>query len=81
MARDIAVIGGCPKCASDELTCRYNHFEKDDLQIISWEHKCPNCGFRDTRAFRSDDEEDDAEVAEVTGDPSACPYCDRPAPF
>ncbi len=82
MSRDILTIGGCPKCASDQLACRYNHFEKADLKIISWEHKCPNCGYRETKAFRSDDEEEpDEEPDEEDWDPSSCPYCDRPAPF
>ena len=78
MGRDITTIGGCPKCASDQLACRYNHFEKDELRIVSWEHKCSNCGFRETRAFRSDDEEDAGDTQE---DPGQCPYCARPAPF
>jgi hypothetical protein len=85
MSRDILTIGGCPKCASDQLACRYNHFEKGDLRIISWEHKCPNCGYRETKAFRSDDELDDEDSGEEPDDedcePGTCPYCARPAPF
>lgn len=77
MPRDIILIGGCPKCDGEQLACRYNVFEKDDLRIISWEHKCSNCGFRETRAFRSDDEEADGDKT----DPGSCPYCARPAPF
>ena len=76
MSRDIELIGGCPKCDSDQLACRYNHFETDALRIISWEHKCSNCGFRETKAFRSDDEPTDDE-----SDPTVCPYCRRPSPF
>jgi ssDNA-binding Zn-finger/Zn-ribbon topoisomerase 1 len=81
MSRDILTIGGCPKCASDQLACRYNHFEKSDLKIISWEHKCPNCGHRETKAFRSDEEESDDEPDDEDWDPATCPYCARPAPF
>jgi len=84
VSRDILIIGGCPKCNSDELACRYNYFEKADLRIISWEHKCPNCGYRETKAFRSDDEDEDDEEPDEEAealDPGTCPYCARPAPF
>ncbi len=76
MTRDIRVIGNCPRCASGGLTCRHNHFERDDLRIISWEHRCANCGYRETRAFRSDDPPSNEPEAE---DPNFCPYCSRPA--
>ena len=77
MARESKRIGNCPECHSDQFTCSYNHFEKDELRIDSWEHKCPNCGFRETRAFRTDEEED-PEVDPVTDvDPCVCPFCDR----
>lgn len=73
MARDQQTVGGCPECGSDELTCRYNFFSKDALRIDSWEHKCPNCGFRDTTAYRSDEPESlpDDGVTDI------CPYCGR----
>ena len=73
MARESQTIGDCPKCNGNDLTCTYNHFEKDDLIIDSWEHKCPDCGFLETAAFRSD--EDDLEKETV--DSCVCPYCDR----
>ncbi len=73
MPRESQKIGHCPKCNGNELACTYNHFEKDDLIIDSWEHKCPDCGFRETTAFRSD--EDDWIEEKV--DPCVCPYCDR----
>ncbi len=72
MARDLVVIGVCPQCAVGELVCKYNHFEKAELSITSWEHKCAECGFRETTAFRSDD-----PVAQQTVDPQACPFCRR----
>lgn len=72
MPQDRQPGGQCPKCQSEQLVCFYNHFERDALTIDSWEHKCPNCGFRETKAFRSDAPETDAAV-----DPTACPYCGR----
>ncbi len=75
MARDVKTIGGCPKCQSMALTCKYNLFESDDLRIDSWEHKCPDCGFRETTAFRSDEE----DSIPAGTDPTVCPYCDRSA--
>ena len=53
------------------LTCKYNHFEADDLVIDSWELKCLDCGFRNTIAFRSDDSDLDLDSAE----PTVCPFC------
>jgi len=73
MQRDIQTAGSCPECGADGVTCRYNHFENDDLRIDSWEHKCPNCGVRKTTAYRSDDETATPE----SGDPQVCPYCNR----
>ena len=73
MARDRQTIGNCPNCGGDELVCSYNHFGRDDLTIDSWEHKCASCGYRETKAFRSDEEETRAEGA----DPTECPYCGR----
>jgi uncharacterized Zn-finger protein len=64
--------GTCKKCGSDRLTCRYNHFQQDELEIHSWEHRCPDCGNRQTTAYRSDDED------ELPPDnPGLCPYCGR----
>ncbi|MBC8353264.1 MAG: hypothetical protein H8E66_14800 [Planctomycetes bacterium] len=74
MARDTQTVGQCPKCNADNLTCRYNDFEKDDLRIVSWEHKCAECGYRETTAFRSDDPEELQPV-----DAGTCPYCERSA--
>ena len=72
MAREIHTVGTCPKCKADNLKCQYNHFAKDDLQIRSWEHKCAECGYRETTAFRSDD-----PVEEQPEDVGICPYCGR----
>ena len=73
MSRERITIGGCPKCGSDLMTCQQNHFKNDELEIFSWEHKCPDCGFRQTEAFRSDDEDEDdnvplEEIADVSAD-------------
>jgi ssDNA-binding Zn-finger/Zn-ribbon topoisomerase 1 len=68
-------IGDCPKCNGNDLACTYNRFERDGLTIDSWEHKCPDCGLRETTAHRSDEDEDD--VKKETVDPYVCPYCGR----
>ncbi len=75
MPRDRQPAGECPQCGANELECTYNHFESDELTIDSWEHKCPNCGFRDTKAYRSDDEPEDEVDAVIA--PHTCPYCER----
>ena len=73
MPPDRQMIGKCPKCQGDHLVCSYNHFENQAVTIDSWEHKCANCGFRETQAFRND--EPDADRGSV--DPAICPYCQR----
>jgi hypothetical protein len=73
MSQDRKNIGDCPKCGGSEFTCSYNHFDKAELTIDSWEHKCPDCGLRETTAFRSDDEESNPDSVE----PTVCPYCAR----
>ena len=75
MPRDRTIIGDCPKCRGHNLACSYNHFERDDLVIDSWEHRCTDCGFRETRAFRSDEKD-----ADSPSDPRVCPYCGRRPP-
>ena len=73
MAAQVQPAGVCEKCGNAEVNCKYNHFSSDELEIHAWEHKCGNCGARDTTAYRSDeDEEDDAPA-----DPRVCPYCQR----
>jgi hypothetical protein len=69
----IAKISGvCPKCQATTLACRYNFFDRGDLQIHAWEHKCPDCGWRETKAYRSD------EPAPAAGvNVAACPFCGR----
>ena len=73
MPKDRLIIGHCPKCFGDHLSCAYNHFENDEVTIDSWEHKCPDCGFRDTKAYRSDEPELELENL----NPRICPYCSR----
>lgn len=72
MPRDQRPAGVCPKCGVEAVQCSYNHFEKDLLTIDSWEHKCLNCGGRETQAFRSDDSQ-----RETGSDPTICPFCAR----
>jgi ssDNA-binding Zn-finger/Zn-ribbon topoisomerase 1 len=73
MPRDRRIVGECPRCGQGKLACSYNLFQAEALRIDSWEHKCPDCGHRETKAFRSD-----AEGAEGLN-PEACPFCGRRA--
>lgn len=75
MPRDIQTVGACAKCGAEAaVTCRYNHFERPEAQLVidAWEHKCSNCGVRETTGYRSDDPEEDRPEA-----PRKCPYCGR----
>ena len=74
MARDQQSAGSCPKCNSGLMTCLYNYFAKDVRTIHSWEHRCADCGYRVTQAFRTDDPEFDSAI-----NPAVCPFCSRPA--
>ena len=65
------VAGECPKCKVPSLSCRFNYFDRGDLQIHSWEHRCPDCGWRETKAFRSDAPE------AGSANPAVCPWCGR----
>jgi hypothetical protein len=65
--------GRCAKCAGPVI-CRYNHFEKPGLVIDAWEHKCGDCGLRETRAFRHEGEPPGVDPAS-----RRCPYCSREA--
>jgi hypothetical protein len=63
----------CPHNAEREscaLRCKYNRFEQGDLAIHSWELKCLDCGYRQTIAYRSDDEAEDQPE-----NPRQCPFC------
>lgn len=73
MARNVVPAGDCRHCTEPTLACSHNHFQSDDLIIDTWEHKCSNCGFRETIAFRSDDESWDSDAATR----ETCPYCRR----
>lgn len=70
---DIQPAGVCPKCGLNQVQCRYNRFHRGELRIDAWEHKCGNCGHRDTIAFRSDNE----EGVRILKEPAACPLCNR----
>jgi Zn finger protein HypA/HybF involved in hydrogenase expression len=71
MAPDRVSIGNCPKCGGADFRCSYNHFAREDLTIDSWEHRCLNCGLRETKAYRSD------QPLEADVDVTACPFCGR----
>jgi hypothetical protein len=71
--KNIVLCGTCPECEHDPVSCKYNYFENDDLTIDAWEHRCHNCGWRTTTAYRSDDEDLDTTIA----NPKVCPYCQR----
>jgi hypothetical protein len=63
--------GICDHCGGP-ITCRYNHFEKPGLMIDSWEHKCGDCGVRETKAFRAEGDDPQPPPESRT-----CPYCGR----
>lgn len=73
MPRDRQPAGSCARCQGSQLTCSYNHFEQGALEIDSWEHKCPDCGQRDTTAYRTDEE----DSLPADGNTKICPYCGR----
>jgi predicted nucleic acid-binding Zn-ribbon protein len=72
MHSTVSVSATCPKCGGVSLACRYNYFDRGDLQVHAWEHKCPDCGWRETKAFRSDDPPRTDDV-----NPAVCPFCSR----
>ena len=66
--------GKCPQDADRQscpLTCKYNHFESDELTIDAWELKCLDCGWRETIGYRSDEMDEEDEAVE----PTECPFC------
>lgn len=72
MPTTVTIAAECPKCHAAQLACRYNYFDRGDLQIHAWEHKCQDCGWRETKAFRSDEP---APAADVSA--TQCPFCKR----
>jgi hypothetical protein len=74
MSGNTKLAGQCPKCQQPAVACRYNFFDRGDLQVHSWEHRCTNCGWRETKAFRSDDAPDKHSPV-----PDVCPLCGRRA--
>jgi ssDNA-binding Zn-finger/Zn-ribbon topoisomerase 1 len=72
MAASTQPAGVCPKCGGESVACRFNFFDRGDLQVHSWEHKCGNCGWRQTEAHRSD-----GPPLEGGKDPGVCPWCGR----
>lgn len=74
MPRDRVPAGCCAACGKETITCFYNHFENAAEIIDSWEHRCTNCGGRETNAFRR------AKDAALDVDPRKCPFCGRQAP-
>jgi uncharacterized protein CbrC (UPF0167 family) len=72
MPSSVQPAGVCPKCGADSVACRYNFFDRGDLQVHAWEHKCTSCGWRQTQAYRSD-----APAGSADTDPAVCPWCSR----
>lgn len=72
MQSSVPAVAECPKCRKLAVACRFNYFDRSDLQIHSWEHRCADCGWRETQAFRSDS----LEAARAV-DPNRCPWCGR----
>lgn len=58
-----------------KLRCKYHTFDDGELQIYSWELRCLDCGFRNTIAYRSDDEDFDPAATP----PAVCPFCELTA--
>ncbi len=74
MPRDRQEIGQCTRCNRGTVNCSHNKFMDGTLEIHSWEHRCCECGHRETTAFRSDEVN-----PEPTGDATVCPFCGRHA--
>jgi|GEM_PF-1809287 len=76
MSRPTRITSGkCPHPDRDDpcpMTCRYNHFERDELVIDAWELKCSDCGLRETIGYRNDEMEPDEHV-----EPRTCPFCHK----
>jgi hypothetical protein len=72
MPRDRKEIGACSHCNVGPVVCLHNRFENDVHRIDSWEHKCANCGRRETEAFRKLPTEPEPAI-----DPLSCPFCGR----
>ena len=70
--QDQQMAGSCPECHQGSIQCSHNYFEEGDLRIASWEHRCNECGFRETTAIRSDELEE-KEKANF----DLCPFCQR----
>jgi ssDNA-binding Zn-finger/Zn-ribbon topoisomerase 1 len=72
VSRDRQTVGTCPKCKQGAVVCTYNHFAGPDERIDSWEHRCAECGYRDTQAFRSSD-----DTVSDGANGGLCPFCQR----
>ena len=80
MTRNSKDVGSCPRCDGGEAVCSYNFFDRNGLTIHSWEHKCGNCGMRETTAYRSDEDDEldeDGQPRDLDIDREVCPYCER----
>lgn len=72
MPRNREEVGTCAACDVGVVTCLHNRFENELHRIDSWEHRCANCGRRETEAFRKLPTEAEPDV-----DPLVCPFCRR----
>jgi hypothetical protein len=66
--------GACGECGDGLVVCTHNTFVGESVKIDSWEHRCGNCGHRQTEAVRTGDDE-----PEPPRDPLVCPFCGRRA--
>jgi hypothetical protein len=74
MPRNRREIGACPRCGTGVVTCSFNSYVNGAERIDSWEHRCRDCSFRETRADRAP-----AADAPAPG-PRPCPFCGRASP-
>ncbi len=74
MPKDRQPHGPCEQCSQGKVTCTHNYFSDGRQAIDSWEHRCGDCSFRETEAYKRPLD----ETLDV--DPKVCPYCGRHAP-
>lgn len=73
MASSTEKAGKCEKCQTGDVMCRFNDFDRGDLRVMAWEHKCTDCGIRVTQAWRSDQ----PNAGDAPEGLPTCPWCGR----
>lgn len=74
MPRNRQPAGSCPRCTHGTVQCSYNTFDNAGERIDSWEHRCVDCSYRETKAYRAGGTE-----GEPGADSELCPFCGRRA--